>query len=67
MDILNTIFEKIEDGVLKTNAKLSGIYGLLPQGIFEMVKDNWLLIIAVSMFTLFLGGIIGACISKVWK
>lgn len=67
VDILNTILEKIEDGVLKTNAKLREIYGLSPQGIFEMVKDNWFLSIAVSTFTLILGGIIGAYIAKMWK
>jgi len=36
------VIERILNDELKTNAKLKDIYGLSPQGIFQLIQDNWL-------------------------
>lgn len=58
VDIINTIVERTAEGSLKTNAKLTDIYGLSPQGIFELTKDNWLISIIFSVVGLFIGALL---------
>lgn len=60
VDIMNTIVERTAEGSLKTNAKFTDVYGLSPQGIFELAKDNWLIGVIFSL----LGLLIGALLSK---
>jgi len=60
VDIINTIVERTAEGSLKTNAKFIEIYGLSPQGIFELAKDNWL----VSIIFTVLGLIVGSVLSN---
>jgi hypothetical protein len=54
VDILDTILKKNYTGSLKTKSNFIKIYGLTPQGIFEMIKENWLwnLIYAIAMILL---------------
>ncbi|MBP1614201.1 MAG: hypothetical protein H6Q13_1649 [Bacteroidetes bacterium] len=54
VDNLDSIMNRVAENKLKTNSKLKHIYGLSPQGIFEMIKENW--IWALSFFIL--GGLI---------
>lgn len=55
VDVIETILKRAAEGQLKTNATLRQIYGLTPQGIFELIKDNWLWSLIVSVIMLFLG------------
>lgn len=65
VDIFNTIIEKLADGTLKTNCKLKDIYGLTPQGIKEMISENWVLSLVWWLVTIILSGLIGFYISKI--
>lgn len=58
VDIIESILKESAEGRLKTNASLAQIYGLTPQGVFELVKDNWLWSCILSVIMLFLGIII---------
>lgn len=60
VDIINAILERVAEGSLKTNAKITDIYGLNPQGLFELAKENWLISLIFSV----LGLLLGALISK---
>jgi hypothetical protein len=59
VDVIHTIIERVVEGSLKTNAKLTDIYGLTPQGIFELTKDNWLLSMIFAGIGLLLGAVLG--------
>jgi hypothetical protein len=43
-----------EEG-LKTKSKFVDIYGISPQGIFELVKDNWLFSLMMVIISTLLG------------
>lgn len=60
VDCLQTILERTAHGTLKTNAKLYEIYGISPQGIFEMIKNHWLFGLVWTVITLIIGGLIGS-------
>ncbi|MCM3634860.1 hypothetical protein [Paenibacillus camelliae] len=60
VDCLQTILERTASGSLKTNSKFYDIYGISPQGIAEMIKDNWLIGLLWTGITLILGGYIGS-------
>lgn len=64
VDIFNTIIEKLAEGTLKTNSKLQDIYGLTPQGIYEMISENWVIALIFWVITTIVSGIIGFYISK---
>lgn len=53
INAMHDILEKVLDKNLKTNSKKKEIYGLSPQGLFEMLKENWIF----NIVLLFLGGI----------
>jgi hypothetical protein len=55
VDIIETILKRSAEGELKTNSTLRQIYGLTPQGIFDLIKDHWLWSLIVSIIMLFLG------------
>lgn len=58
VDILSIIVERIIDNNLKTDAGFKEKYGVSPQGIFELIKDNWILSSILSLLGLILGGFI---------
>lgn len=62
VNIIESIFKKVLDNNLKTNAKWYQVYGLSPQGVFEAGRENWIfnLIIFILgvVLTLFLGWIL---------
>lgn len=60
VDCLQTILERTASGSLKTNSKFYDIFGISPQGIAEMIKDNWLIGLLWTGITLILGGYIGS-------
>jgi len=60
VDLLHTLFEKVSDGSLKTDAKFQDTYGISIQGAYLAVKDNW----AFWVVTLILGAVLGAVIGK---
>lgn len=53
VNVMHDIFEKVLDKNLKTDSKKREIYGLSPQGLFELLKENWIF----NIVLLFLGGI----------
>ncbi|MGE7696692.1 hypothetical protein ACQKNC_21800 [Lysinibacillus sp. NPDC094177] len=53
VNVMHDIFEKVLDKNLKTNSRKKDIYGLSPQGLFELLKENWVF----NVVLLFLGGI----------
>lgn len=58
VDVIHIIAERTSDGTLKTNAKLKDIYGLTPQGIFELIKDNWFFALVATIIGILLGVVI---------
>lgn len=63
VDVFQTILERTTAKTLKTRAKLFDIYGISPQGIWDMIKDNWLLGIIWTLITAFIGALIGSFFS----
>jgi hypothetical protein len=55
VDVIDSILKRAVEGDLKINASLRQIYGLTPQGIYELIKDHWLWSLIISMIMLFLG------------
>lgn len=58
VDVIETILKRAAEGELKTNSTLREIYGLTPQGIFELIKDHWLWSLIVSIIMLIIGWLI---------
>ena len=58
VDIIQNIVEKIVDGTLKTKAKWHQIYGVTPQGIHELIGDNWIASLTYSILMIIIGGMI---------
>jgi len=63
VEILDTILDRTLNNSLKTDSSIREIYGLSPQGIFNLVRDNWLFHIIYSIFMLILGAAIGVLVS----
>jgi len=59
VDVFESIIKLTAEGQLKTKSKLKDIYGLSPQGIFELVKDNWLYSLIFFLISAFLGSYFG--------
>ena len=55
VDVFESIIKLTAEGQLKTKSKFNDIYGLSPQGIFELVKDNWLYSLIFFLISSFLG------------
>lgn len=55
VDIIHDIINRAAEEKLKTKAKLFDIYGISPQGIFELAKDNWILSLIFAVIGLFIG------------
>jgi hypothetical protein len=60
VDVMENILKLTAEEDLKTKSKLFDIYGLNPQGIFELAKDNWL----YSLIFVVLSTILGTVISN---
>ena len=58
VDVFNTIFEKILDNSLETDAKINDIYGISLQGLFLLTQEHWLGCIIWTVITLILGGVV---------
>lgn len=54
VDVLEDILRRSAMGDLKTNSKITDIYGITPQGLFEIVKDNWLWSLILFLLSLFI-------------
>ena len=60
VDVLENILKLTAEDNFKHNAKLIEIYGLSPQGIFELSKDHWL----YALFIVFISSIFGLFLSN---
>lgn len=59
--VFESIIKLTAEESLKTKSKLIDIYGISPQGLFELVKDHWIFnLITAIIFTLF-----GAYLGKI--
>lgn len=55
VDIIDAIIDRSDKNELKVNAKTKQIYGLTFPGIFEIVKNNWILITIWTLIIYILG------------
>ena len=62
VDIIHSISEKNTEGTLKTNSRIMEIYGLSPQGISELVKDNWIFGLVFTFIGFFISAVVGKLI-----
>jgi len=60
VDVIENILKLTAENSLKTKSKLRDIYGINPQGLFELAKDNWL----YSLILVVLTTLIGIAITK---
>lgn len=56
--VISTILKQSAEGAFKTNSNWRDIYGINPQGIYEMIKNNWLFALIAFVLTLLLGAYI---------
>lgn len=64
VDVLSNIVDRCANNKLKTNAKFIEKYGLTPQGIFYMIKDNWVAQLLVWVFSMIASGFVGVIITN---
>lgn len=55
VDVIDNILKLSAQENLKTNSTWKDIYGLTPQGIFDMTKDNWLAALILLVITIVAG------------
>jgi len=53
--ILEKLFERVAEGRLKTESTIKDIYGLSPQGFFELAKDNWIAWVISTLIVILIG------------
>lgn len=58
VEVLHTILERTLNISLRTDSSIRDTYGLSPQGIFNLVKDNWLFYLISTSLTLIIGALI---------
>src|SRR5690554_495088 len=63
VDVFENIIKLTAEGQLKTKSKLTDIYGISPQGVFEMAKDNWL----YSLIFFLISALLGAYLGKLFE
>lgn len=61
VDVFENILKLTAEESLKTQAKLKEIYGISPQGLFELAKDHWI----YSLILIFLSALLGAYFGKI--
>jgi hypothetical protein len=64
VNVMENLLKLTAEEDLKTNAKLIDIYGLSPQGIFELIKDNWIYSSIIFILTTFVSYLISINTSK---
>ncbi|MEC1698144.1 hypothetical protein [Schinkia azotoformans] len=63
VDILHSIVERIIEDDLKTDSTKKEIYGLTPQGIYELLKENWGFNLIIFLVGAFISGVISVVIA----
>lgn len=58
VDVMENIIKLTAQEDLKTKSKWKDIYGISPQGLFELAKDHWLYSVILVVFSTVLGIII---------
>lgn len=66
VNMMHSIYEKVLDKNLKNNSNWRKIYGVTPQGIFEAIKENWILSLLVSLLTILLSGVTGLLLTAMF-
>lgn len=66
VDVINEILTLEEKSNLKVKTNLVGIYGLTPEGIFEIVKNNWFLFAIYSLVVFTVGVVLEPIIQFVF-
>jgi len=61
VDVIENILRLAAEESLKTKSNLKDIYGISPQGLFELAKDNWL----YSLILMLISALIGAYLGKI--
>lgn len=61
LDVFENILKLAAEESLKTKAKLKDIYGINPQGLFDLAKDNWI----YSLILFVISTLIGAYFGKI--
>jgi hypothetical protein len=56
--VMENILKLTAEESLKTKSKFIDIYGISPQGIFELAKDNWLFSLIMAIFSIILSIVI---------
>ncbi len=64
VDILDNILRKTFLDKLKTNSKLKDVYGISPSGIYEMMKENWIINLIATVILLLAGAALGSFFSN---
>lgn len=62
VDVIENILKLAAEESLKTKSKWRDIYGLSPQGLFELAKDHWL----YSLILFLVAAVIGAYLGKLF-
>lgn len=65
VDVLSNILDRCANNTLKTNSKFIEKYGLTPQGICYMLKDNWIARLLIWGLTIVTSGFVGVIITKI--
>lgn len=60
VDVIENILKLTAEGSLKTKSKWKHIYGISPQGLFELAKDHWI----YSLVLFFIATILGTFLGK---
>lgn len=55
VDVIENILKLSAEENLKTKSKLKDIYGISPQALYELTKDNWLYSLVLTIISIFLG------------
>lgn len=61
VDVIENILKLTAEESLKTKSKLKDIYGISPQGLFELAKDHWI----YSLVLILLSALLGAIFSNI--
>lgn len=64
VEVLHTIMDRTLNNSLKTDSSFRDKYGLNPQGIFNLVRENWLFHAISTVTTLVIGALIGIFIGR---
>ncbi|MCM3325013.1 hypothetical protein [Cytobacillus kochii] len=63
VDMLQSVVERIIENNLKTDTTIREIYGFTPQGLYELVKENWGYNLFIFLLGAVLSGIVGYIIT----